>query len=384
MNPSPLLRATLLAISTLTIMAGATIAPGLPRMQTHFADVPDAGLLVRLVLTIVALSVAVFSPIAGLVADKFGRKPLLIFGLILYAVAGTSGLYLETLPTLLLGRVLLGIAVSSISTALSALVADYFEGIARGRFISLQSAFTSFGGVIFLPLGGVLADIGWHMPFAVYFASLMILPFAWNALTEPIRDRKKSTSSQAAPPLIWVIYALAFINFVVFYLGPTQMPFFLQNVVGLKPSVTGYVVALFTLSGAIVALQYSRLRQRFNEPTLTGIGFTLLGAGWLLFGSTQNLWIILLGMVISGAGGGILNPNFATWLANLAPIEARGRILGGLGTAIFLGQFVSPILAQPIVAAWGLNSVFSVGGLIALLTATIVMVGFWMQGSKTA
>ncbi len=382
MNRPTLLRATLLAISTLTIMAGATIAPGLPRMQTHFADVPDAGLLVRLVLTIVALSVAVFSPIAGIIADKFGRKPLLIFGLILYAVAGTSGLYLETLPTLLAGRVLLGIAVSSISTALSTLVADYFEGAARGRFISLQSAFTSFGGVIFLPLGGLLADISWHMPFAVYIASLMILPLAWMTLTEPIRSTIKSTSKPALPPLIWVIYALAFINFVVFYLGPTQMPFFLQNTVGLEPSVTGYVVALFTLSGAITALQFSKLRQRFSESTLTGIGFTLLGTGWLLFGMTQNIWIILLGMVISGAGGGILNPNFATWLANLAPIETRGQILGGLGTAIFLGQFVSPILAQPIVTAWGLNSVFTVGGIIALLTATMVVIGFRVQNQK--
>jgi MFS family permease len=73
---SPVLRGTLLALSTLTIMAGATIAPGLPRMQQHFADVENAGLLVRLVLTVVALSVALFSPVAGILADKFGRKPL--------------------------------------------------------------------------------------------------------------------------------------------------------------------------------------------------------------------------------------------------------------------------------------------------------------------
>ena len=51
----PALRGTLLTISSLTIMAAATISPGLPRMQAHFADVPEAGLLVRLVLTVVAL-----------------------------------------------------------------------------------------------------------------------------------------------------------------------------------------------------------------------------------------------------------------------------------------------------------------------------------------
>ena len=73
----PLLRGTLLAASTLTIMAGATIAPGLPRMQAHFADVAQADLLVRLVLTIVALAVALFSPIAGWLADRSGKRKAL-------------------------------------------------------------------------------------------------------------------------------------------------------------------------------------------------------------------------------------------------------------------------------------------------------------------
>ncbi len=372
---NPILRATLLLVATLTIMAGATIAPGLPKMQVHFAAVPDAGLLVRLVLTIVALAVAVFSPIAGLIADRVGRKPLLIAGLLLYVIAGTSGLYLETLPALLFGRVLLGIAVSSIMTASSALVADYFVGEARGRFISLQSAFTSFGGVVFLPLGGVLADIGWHVPFAVYFAALLILPFAWLSLFEPPRVQTLPNKQSSLPRLMWVLYALAFVQMLVFYLGPTQMPFLLQNVIGLQPSVTGYVVAVFTLAGALTALQYSNLRRRLPERSIAVIGFSLLGAGWLLFGVATNLPVVLLGMVISGVGGGLLSPNFASWIANLAPPEARGRIFGGLSTAIFLGQFVSPIVAQPIVAIWGLNGVFSAGGLLAGLTAVFVAIG---------
>ena len=372
---TPTMRATLLAVSTLTIMAGATIAPGLPRMQTHFASVPDAGLLVRLVLTIVALSVALFSPVAGIIADRIGRKPLLLFGLVLYAVAGTSGLYLETLPALLTGRVLLGIAVAAIATASGALIADSFQGAARARFISLQSAFTSFGGVIFLPLGGALADLDWHAPFAVYFASLIALPFAYFSLTEPARAEVTERKTKAAMPrLIWVLYLLAFVSMIVFYLGPTQIPFLLQNVIGLKPSLSGYVVAFLTLSSAITALQYSRLRSRLTERTLAVIGFGLLGAGWLLLGIPKELWLILLGLMVSGAGIGILGPNFGSWLANLAPPEARGRVLGGLSTAIFTGQFVSPILAQPVVNGWGLSSVFAFGAGLALFTAGIAYV----------
>lgn len=364
----PFLRGTLLAASTLTIMAGATIAPGLPRMQAHFADVAQADLLVRLVLTIVALSVAVFSPVAGLLADRFGRKPLLLFGLILYAVTGTSGLYLETLPALLLGRVLLGVAVSSIATASSALVADSFTGVQRTRFIGLQAAFTGFGGVLFLPLGGALADVGWHAPFAVYFASLAILPFALWGINEPARATA-ATGDWVQPGIVRQIYVLALLQMIVFYIGPTQMPFLLQNVIGLPPSATGYVVALFTLSSALTSLQYANVRRSLDERAVTVFGFALLGLGWSMFGLTQSLWVILCGMVVSGIGGGLLAPNFAAWLAGLAPAHARGRVLSGLSTSLFLGQFVSPILAQPFASTVGLDGVFRIMGGLSLTVA---------------
>lgn len=189
------LKATLLACAMLTIMAGATIAPGLPGMLTHFRDMPNAELLVKLVITTTALAVALFAPVAGLIADKIGRKPLLIFGLALYVIAGTSGAWLESLYLILVGRALLGIAVASIMTANNALISDYFTGPARAAFIGLASAFTSFGGVILLPLGGILADAGWHVPFWVYLASLLILPTALTVLFEP---KRKQASEIAA------------------------------------------------------------------------------------------------------------------------------------------------------------------------------------------
>ena len=162
---------------------------------------------------------------------------------------------------------------------------------------------------------------------------------------------------------------------IVFYIGPTQMPFLLQNAIRLPPSATGYVIALFTLSSALTSLQYARLRASLNERSLVVLGFTLLGAGWMLLGATQALPIILAGMVVAGAGGGILNPNIGSWLANLAPPEARGRVLSGLSTAMFTGQFVSPILAQPVIASFGLSGVFVAGGIFALLTIAIVLTG---------
>jgi MFS family permease len=75
-NPEkPATRGTLLASAALTIMAGATIAPSLPAMREVFVGTPGAEVLVRLVLTITALAIALTAPLAGVFADRVGRRP---------------------------------------------------------------------------------------------------------------------------------------------------------------------------------------------------------------------------------------------------------------------------------------------------------------------
>jgi MFS family permease len=89
----------------------------------------------------------------------------------------------------------------------------------------------------------------------------------------------------------------------------------LQNVLKIAPSVSGYIVALFMLTQAVTALHYARVRQRLSEKQIAILGFGMLGIGWLLFGVTQGLFIVIVGMIVSGFGGGLLAPNFSAWIA---------------------------------------------------------------------
>ena len=368
---NPILKITLLAAAMMTIMAGATIAPGLPGMLEHFKAVPGADLWVRLVITVTALAVALSAPVAGWVADRVGRKPLLVFGLVLYVLAGTSGVYLENLPLILVGRALLGVAVAAIMTSSNALIADYFAGPERGAFIGLSSAFTSFGGVLLLPLGGMLANQGWHQPFLVYLSALVILPTALLVIFEPVRqareDTPKSPSLGFKTSSVYPIYALAFFHMMVFYLGPTQMPFLLETVGNLAPSQVGFAMGLFTLSSAVASLQYARLRTRLEFPAIAALGFGLLGLGWMIAGLASGLLPMLVGFVVAGVGGGLLTPNWINWIALLAPPALRGRLLGGFTTAIYLGQFFSPLMAQVFVSSMGLSLVVVAFGVFAVL-----------------
>ena len=138
LNKTSIRNLTILLGGTLTVLAVATISPALPEMSRFFKDVPNADFLVRLVLTIPGLSIAISAPFIGLLLDRWGRKPVLILSVLLYGLTGTSGYVLETLPAILIGRSLLGFAVAGIMIGFTTLIADYFSGEQRNKFMGYQ------------------------------------------------------------------------------------------------------------------------------------------------------------------------------------------------------------------------------------------------------
>ena len=122
-------------------MSGATISPSLPGIQEQFSGTANAELLTRLVLTIPALFIAVCAPLAGTLVDRLGRKPVLLYSVILYGLSGGSGFVLSNLYTILAGRALLGVAVAGVMTSATTLIADYYVGEERSRVLGIQAAF---------------------------------------------------------------------------------------------------------------------------------------------------------------------------------------------------------------------------------------------------
>lgn len=369
-----LTRVTLLLTATLTIMSGATIAPSLPAMQEHFGELPNADVLVRLTLTVVGLAIAVSAPLSGYLTDRVGRRPVLVGAMLLYALAGSSGLYAPDLTTLMLGRVLLGLAVGATMTAGAALVADLFAGTERARFLGLQSAFTSLGGVIFLPLGGLLAGLGWRAPFAVYLAALLIVPLVLRLPRGVAAGPATAEAASERVPWRTVLpaYAVALVYMVVFYLMPTQLPYRLEGL-GVAPALVGVVMGVSTLSGGVAALWFAR-RGGTRSPTLTaGLSVLAMGLGWALVSLAPSPGWVVPGLVIGGAGAGLVAPNLTTFLADLAPAHARGRVMSGLSASIFLGQFLSPLLAQPFVRGVDVAPTFAAGAVGAAVLGLVLV-----------
>lgn len=375
---APTVRLTLLLISTLTVMAGATIAPSLPAMRQFFAEVPNADYWVRLVLTLPALFIALGAPFIGVMIDRLGRKPLLVVALALYGLAGSSGLWLNQLPAILLGRALLGLSVASVMVTATTLIADYYTGPARGQFLGLQAAFMALGGVVFLSVGGVLADLNWRSPFLIYFVALLLLPCALLFLPEPPRDRSNAAHSQAAADpvqlpvsLVALTYGIALLTQIVFYMIPVQIPFYLGALVNATASQSGMAIALCTLCSAITSFSYQKIKSRLSFISIYGIAFCNMAIGYGVISFASRYGGVLVGLAIAGLGLGLLMPNMSFCLTTATPSAVRGRILGGLTTCLFLGQFLSPLVSQPLSQSIGLDRTYGLAG-IAMVGLTII------------
>lgn len=382
---SPLVTGTLLVASSLTIMSGATIAPILPDLQAHFADVPNAELWVKLVLTIPGLFIAAMAPVAGLLVDRWGRMPVLLASAVLYGLAGTSGFFVDWLPGLLAGRAILGVAVAGLMTACTTLVGDYFEGAERTRFMGLQNAFVGFGGVAFLTAGGLLASLSWRAPFLIYAAALLVVPLMATALHEPERAAKRAHGPDAplavAPSwgAIALIYGLFFVGMTAFYLVPVQLPFLLQALMGASPAQSGAAIATGTLFSALSSLIYPRLQVGLSTARLLALTFAGMGAGFLTIATAGTYGQVLAGMALMGASLGVYMPSLSLWLMAIAPAPLRGRLMGGMTTALFLGQFLSPLISQPLSQQIGLGPCFAVVGGVLLALALTAAGSSWRQ-----
>jgi MFS family permease len=371
---------TLLLVSSLTVMSGATIAASLPALEAHFGATHDVELLTRLVLTVPAAAIVVSAPVAGLLADRVGRRPLLVLAIALFAVAGASGLILDSLPALLVGRAALGLAVGAIMTVATALAGDYFAGPQRQAFMGRQGAFTGVGGLVFITGGGLLAGLHWRAPFAIYALALLLIPLVVTQLRNPPAPPAQSVSGGSAAPtrarrdLVLLLYAGALLNSIAFYLIPTQLPFLLAMRGVDTPFLAGLAIGLATVMSAVASLNYRRISRAASPRLLFAGGFALMGISYGMVASSPLFAVTLVAMAVGGAGLGLMMPAFSFTALEIAPAASRGAIVGGLTSSIFLGQFISPFVSQPWATVFGLPSAFGTMGILLGCLATLIVV----------
>ena len=357
----------------------------MPEISRNFSHMPQAELLSKLVLTLPALVTAILAPIAGFFVDFSGRKRVMIYSLLLYSLAGTSGAYLNDLYLILAGRAFLGMAVGGIMTAGTTLIGDFFEGESRSRFMGYQAAFAGLGGLLFIVSGGVLADISWRMPFLIYISALGVLLMVWRFIPEPpridhIKHEPQSKDGEPEkslirliPSAVWLVYIIAFFSMAVFYMIPVQMPFFLSAMPGVSNTAVGVAIAFMNITAVSMALNYGRIKRRMSFHHMLSLIYFFIFMGYLIISQAGSYTMMVAGILVSGLGFGLQMANLNLWLITLAPAQMRGRLTGYLNSVIFLGMFLSPVLLQPLVSGVGLSGSFLGVAIILIVLAFVFL-----------
>ncbi|MBD0681967.1 MFS transporter [Pseudomonas sp. PSB11] len=345
----------LLLGSCLPVLGAVLLAPVLPRMQAHFADVPGSAVLVPVVLTLPALMIALLAPFAGLIADRLGRKPLLLASMLLYVLCGVLPLWLDSLPAIVLSRAGIGLAEAGIMTCCTTLMGDYYSGARRERLFALQMVATSLSAAVFIALGGFLGQNDWRTPFGLYAVGLVFLPLmAWK-LWEP---QPRTQPERATPPVpagkfpwraLMPMYVLSLLAGMSLFIVPVQAGYLLNLLHVDAPQQIGITMGANQLGVLIGALSF-RLFSGMRGQHMLLIAFVLAGIGGLLMADALTHVQVVVAVTINGLGIGLMLPTLITWIMAQVNFHQRGRAAGCFTAAIFAGEFISPLVVLGLTA----------------------------------
>ncbi|WP_115162740.1 MFS transporter [Kocuria rosea] len=359
----------LLAGSCMPVLGAVLLAPILPSMTQAFAGTPGVEFLVPVVLTVPALMIALLAPFAGVIADRVGRKVLLLVAMVAYSLFGTMPLWLDSLTAIVASRVGVGIAEAAIMTVCTTLITDYYTGARRDKYLGMQVLVATLAATAFFALGGALGAQGWRVPFWLYLAAALIaIPMAF-VLWEPAKDTQKAASAPVPWQQIATPSAVTLFGGIVFYALIVQLPYVLTNLGVTDVKVIGAGTAIASLATAAGALSF-RFTAKHGPARLLPVAFGLAAVGLVVVWFASSVPVALSGAVITSAGTGLLLPTLLTWAVSGLSLEQRGRGTGIWTGSLYIGQFVSPIvLGITATTLGGLPMALGALGILAAVAA---------------
>jgi MFS family permease len=349
----------LVSSAWLSTMANQVVSPILPRMTQYFSNQPSVELLISLTATLPALFVAILAIPAGILADRFGRKRLLFYAVLVYGFVGTAPLWLKTLPQIVISRSFVGITEAVIMTCGTALIGDYFSGSRRDRYLALQTGTAPIIAIVCTWLGGTLGEASWRNAYMVYFFAFLLIPLTGLFLSEPELEHQKAISGSVPSPetnsqqltggnlmqnwgkligicLITVFAMTAFLVTII------QLSFILTERGMDSPLLIGRWSSVALFANPMGALLFALIPWK-TLPKLT-LSLLLLSCGFFIISLSSTWQLAVAGAVVANLGAGMILPTLITWALATLPSEQRGKGTGAWQASNFLGQFLSPLI----------------------------------------
>ena len=372
---------TVLMITAFVDMLGlAMVIPLLPFYATKLGA---SATIVGVLIAAFSIAQLASAPLWGRFSDRYGRRPALLVGLLISAVAYVIFAYASTIWLLLLSRVVQGVGGGTIGVV-QAYVADASDPNDRAKSLGWLSAATSLGAVVGPAIGSVLIHWGRHAPgIASAIFCVLISVFAWIYLRESKDDTVTSeheivhqTSAGAvwsviahpkepAQRLIW-LYAIAI---GAFYGTVPTLPLLLASRLPINETNVGYFVMYLGGMGVFVrAGLLGRMIEWLGEARLTRLGIVLLAVGLALVSAVHSYLTLLISLTLMPLGTAFVFPCVTAMLSRVVPKRHRGLYMGVQHTFGGVSRVVFPLAAGVAMDHLGLGFPFVIAGVLVFST----------------
>jgi MFS family permease len=362
-------------VSLIAILGVASVTPAFPKLEEAL-NVPPQN--IGLLVTVFTFPTVILGPIIGILADRLGRKKILVPSLILFGIAGAACGFARDFNLLLLLRFLQGIGAASLLSLSVTLIGDLYTGVRRTSAMGYNASVSSMGTATYPIIGGALATMGWNYPFLLPLVAIPIGLLVLFALKSP--EPKGERNLKEYLRNAWIIlknrqlvglFIASAANFILLYGAyVTYLPKIIASF-GADSFTIGLFLSSISVAIAFTSSQLGRLARRFSEQTLVRASFIFYALALFIIPFITNLWLLLIPTTIFGIGLGIGFPSIQTILAQLAPKEYLATVISVNGTFFGLGQTLGPLLMGVAYSMGGIHSVFYAGVCFAIATLII-------------
>jgi MFS family permease len=352
-----------LGVAGLIALLFSAMSPALPRMAAEYGHGGDGAFLAQIVFSLSSVMMIVGAIAAGLVNERIGRRRILLGGVLAYAVAGVAGMVAPGIVALGLTRAVAGLASGMMLTGAYATVGEYYEGDARERILGLISMFSSLCSVSLFIVGGMIVDrFGWRAMFGLYALALLLLPPIWLSLGHARARAPEAGEGWSRIVPLWPLYLMLVAYTILIYMTTVQSPFLLAARGFSSAARIGELLAVTSVFGAVSSFLYGYLRRIIGFAALLAYASLLGGGGMVLAGLVPGVGAYVAAAVAIGMGIGVIEPAIASEILRRSPERLHDRAMGLNLGAMFLGQFLNPLVMGPLRLSYGIAAAFAIVG----------------------
>lgn len=346
----------LLLANSMVLLGTTMVSPLLETLTVPFGvSSANIGLLVSV---FIAPSI-VLIPISGVLADRYGRKPVISTGLLVFGTAGAGIAFTGDFRVALALRFVQGIGFSGVQPVVIASLGDFYQGAKETTAQGLRIAVIGIALVVFPLTAGVLVTVAWQYPFLLYGLTLPIaLIFVWK-FVEPARETTTITDGSSYIMELLDVASQRHITGIILTRitpGALWVGFLTYNsgivaILGGEPWLAGGLVAISTVVNAVTGSQAGRIASGLGgrlQPLLFALFST--GGGLVTVAVAPSVLFVAIGVMILGFGFGLGLALTRSLLTGAAPSEFRGGVVS-LGESVGrLAATVMPLLMGGVIA----------------------------------